>query len=182
MNTYGHHSQGCKGAGGCFYYKKRVYLISGCPGFPGDTVAVKELIGGLVEMQESHQFGHTGFRDGVISCSLWVVQNSYGAALTGVHCWLNVKQRTGNIWTHVFFSRSSSLRFWDFSKRLWLWLSNHCWCLLLCSPANHTDVGLSALPRRGRVVFYLHLHDPMILKVKKPPKWALRWPKKVRSS
>lgn len=115
MNTYGHHSQGCKEAGGCFYYKKRVYLISGCPGFPGDTVAVKEPIGGLVEMQESHQFGHTGFRDGVISCSLWVVQNSYGAAFTGVHCWLNVKQRSrkGRVTFELTFS-SAGLVLWDF--------------------------------------------------------------------
>lgn len=47
------------------------YLITWCPGFPGDTIAVKELICGLVKMQESHQFWHAGFRDGVVSCNLW---------------------------------------------------------------------------------------------------------------
>lgn len=30
------------------------HLICRCPGFPEDAIAVKQLIGGLVEMQESH--------------------------------------------------------------------------------------------------------------------------------
>lgn len=58
------------------------YLISGGPEFPGDTIAVKELIGALVEMQESHQFWHAGLGDGVIGCSLWITRNSFGVAST----------------------------------------------------------------------------------------------------
>lgn len=69
-------SQRCKEASVqvCSFVAKLEYLISWCPGFPRDTVAVKELICGLVEMQESHQFWHTGLRYGVISCSLWAIQ------------------------------------------------------------------------------------------------------------
>lgn len=58
------------------------YLISGGPEFPGDAIAVKELIGALAEMQESHQFWHAGLGDGVIGCSLWITRNSFGVAST----------------------------------------------------------------------------------------------------
>lgn len=66
--------QRCKESVACFLRQvvKPVYLLSRRPGFPGDTVAVKELIGGLVEMQEPHQFWHAGLGDGVVSCGLWV--------------------------------------------------------------------------------------------------------------
>lgn len=45
--------------------------------------------------------------------------------------------------------------------------------MLLCPPANHLDVCLSALPGRWGVVFYLHLDDAVILKLKKQWKWKL---------
>lgn len=45
---------------------------------------MKELIGGVVEMQEPHQFWHAGLGDGVVRCSLWAKQKSYGVAFTRV--------------------------------------------------------------------------------------------------
>lgn len=53
------------------------HLISRCPGFPGDAVAVKKLIGGLAEMQESHQFWYTGFVDGAASCSMSCIKSCF---------------------------------------------------------------------------------------------------------
>ncbi len=78
------------------------------------------------------------------------------------------QRRTGNICTHMPFSQSTFLRFWDLSSRIWLRLGKRCWHLLLCPPANHADVCLSALPRWGGVVLYLHLHEAMILELKRP--------------
>lgn len=78
---------------------------------------------------------------------------------------------TSDICTHTSFSQFSFWRFWDLSLKTWL--GKHHWRLLLCSPAHHTDVCLSALPRWGGLIFYLHLHNSMILEVKRPQKWRL---------
>lgn len=53
------------------HWQQVEYLISWGPGFPGHTIAVKELIGGQVEMQEADQFWHTGLWHGVICWALW---------------------------------------------------------------------------------------------------------------
>lgn len=95
---------------------------------------------------------------------------------------LSVDQRSQKhyIYTHTSFCQCSFLQFCGLCL-IWLWLRIHCWCLLLCSPANHTDVCLPALPRWGGVVFYSHLHDPMILELKRPQKWRRLWLKMVKS-
>lgn len=63
---------------------KYVHLISGGPGFPGYTVALEELVGGLVQMEQAHQFWGTGLWDGTFSCNLRFLNNKKKTRLN--HC------------------------------------------------------------------------------------------------
>ena len=83
-----------------------------------------------------------------------------------LHTFSKKQKRTSNIYTHMSFSWCCFLRFRALSWRIGLRLGKHRWRLLLCSPANHTDVCLSALPQWGRVILYLHLHNAVILELK----------------